>query len=192
MIPKIHFRGESDQWTEARMWFWRPHSSTDYCIRLVNSLLWRRDVPSRSKRSLSIRRVKPNPDGWGRIWLTKIWTDAIQMTSSKHIFSPRFIPHKMFQNYILLHVFIKKMLFGEFFNQKVRASPCFCWLFWVFWPAGSHIWETPRQPIEVRRRGWGSLLGGPRREPSQLPIGWLGVIYDSQPHVNTLFYSHPD
>jgi hypothetical protein len=42
---------------------------------------------------------------------------------------------------------------------------------------------TPRRPSEVYRRGWGS-----RRESSLLPIGRLGVKYDSQPHGNALFF----
>ncbi len=172
MIPKTHFRGESDQWTEARMWLRHPHSSTDYCIHFVNSLLWRRDVPSRSIRSLSIRRVKPNPDGWGRVWLTKIWTDAIQMTSSKHIFSPRFIPHKMFQNYILLHVLIKKMLFGEFFLSKSKSIPLFLLAFWSIL-AG---WESYKGDSQATNRsapeGVGVLVG--RSSQGALPASyWL-------------------
>jgi hypothetical protein len=46
----------------------------------------------------------------------------------------------------------------------------------------------------IRRRQIGSApgSGGSRRESFLLPIGRLGVIYDSQPHGYALFYSHPD
>ncbi len=35
----------------------------------------------------------------------------LKMAWSKTVFYPRFIPHKMCQNYILLKIFITKMLF---------------------------------------------------------------------------------
>ncbi len=34
--------------------------------------------------------------------------------------------------------------------------------------------------------------GGSHRESSLLPIGHLGVIYDSQLNGHVLFYTHPD
>ncbi len=42
---------------------------------------------------------------------------------------------------------------------------------------------TPRQPIGAC---WGRR--GSHREASLLPIGRLGVIYDSQPHGYSLFF----
>jgi hypothetical protein len=41
---------------------------------------------------------------------------------------------------------------------------------------------TPRRPIGMRQK-----RGGSHRESSLLPIGRLGVIYDSQPHGYALF-----
>jgi hypothetical protein len=54
-------------------------------------------------------------------------------------------------------------------------------------PAGWESYVTPRQPIGVRWGGWGS-----HREFPQLPIGRLGVMFDSKLHSYTLFYSHLD
>jgi hypothetical protein len=42
---------------------------------------------------------------------------------------------------------------------------------------------TPRRPIEVRQRERESY-----RESSLLPVGRLGVMYDSQRHGYVLFY----
>jgi hypothetical protein len=45
------------------------------------------------------------------------------------------------------------------------------------------MYLTPRQPIGVWRGG-----GGSHRESSLLSTGFLGVIYDSQPHGYTHFF----
>jgi hypothetical protein len=42
---------------------------------------------------------------------------------------------------------------------------------------------TPRRPIGV-----GQGDGGSQRKSSLLPVGRLGVIYDSQPHRFALFF----
>ncbi len=58
----------------------------------------------------------------------------LKMAWSKNIFYPRTIPCKMYQNYILLKIFIK--VWGGVF---------------VHFPASWESYMTPRQPIGVRR-----------------------------------------
>jgi hypothetical protein len=68
--------------------------------------------------------------------------------SKKNIYFLRSIPHKMFWNYVLLKVFIKKCCFRRFFNQKVRASTSL-WLFLCI-SAGRQSHMTLRRPIGVQ------------------------------------------
>jgi hypothetical protein len=88
----------------------------------------------------------------------------------------------MFCNYILLKVLITKMLFEAIFQPKSKIFPlfvvvffcvCFSWL--------KVIYDSQATNGSVEREG------GSHRESSLLPIGHLGVIYDSQPHGYALF-----
>jgi hypothetical protein len=96
------------------------------------------------------------------------------MAWRKNIFSSRSISYKIFRNYILVKALIKKHCLRQFFNQKVKTSTCFWWHFCVFLSVGSHVWLPGDQ------QGYARGGGDPRRESCRLPIGWLGVIYDSQ------------
>ncbi len=57
--------GESDQWTETRKW----PLAAQHELLLYFDPCFEDDVPP---------FLNPNPDGWGRIWLPKLWTDTTQ------------------------------------------------------------------------------------------------------------------
>ncbi len=80
----------------------------------------------------------------------------------------------------------QKCYYRWFFNQKVKASICLWWYFLCIL-AGWESYMTHRWPTGMRHGGRGS-----HRETSLLPIGRLGVIYDSESHGYALFCSHPE
>jgi hypothetical protein len=81
-------------------------------------------------------------------------------------------------------VFIKNMLFQAIFQSKSKSSHLLVVVFLCILD-GLELYLTPRQPT-------GGGGGDSHREFFLLPIGRLGVVYDSQPHGYILFYSHPD
>jgi hypothetical protein len=78
------------------------------------------------------------------------------------------------------------MLFQAIFYAKSKSFHLFVVVFLCIL-ASWESYMTPRQAIGVRQ-GEGSC----HRESSLLPIGRLGVIYDSQPQGYALFIGHPD
>ncbi len=81
----------------------------------------------------------------------------------------------MLELYLVKGFLFKKCCFADFSIKKLKLPPVSGDVLCILADWESYL--TPRRQIGVLQEE-----GGSQRESSLLPIGHLGVIYDSQPH----------